>query len=89
MFAASNTSYLIGEDLIKGLVKKILEMNENIKILTSVVQNLSNRSDESNDQTLPDDIQLPLSSLQEVDALEVQLESSNLWKEKLVSCIIE
>jgi len=31
-------SYVIGEDVFKSLFKKVLELNQNVKILTAVVQ---------------------------------------------------
>ena len=68
--AVSSISYVVGEELLKALVKKVLEVNKNVKILTAVVQNLSSQNNESTSHTLPDEINLPLSTPEEVDELE-------------------
>jgi len=47
-----------------GLVKNVLEINENIKILTAVVQYMSNHNSESFEHALPDEIKLPLRTLE-------------------------
>lgn len=77
----------MGEDVIKGLVKKVMEVNENVKILASVVQNIANKSNygPSDQYTLPDEVKLPLKSLEDVKKLECLLEENKSLKERQVS----
>ena len=69
---------------MKNLVKKGLEINQNVKILTAVVQNSLN-SDSSDQHTLPEEINLPVKTVQQVADLELQLESNHKLRERLVS----
>ena len=72
--AASSTSYVVGEELLKALVKKVLEVNENVKILTAVVQNLASQNNKPSSHTLTDEINFPLSTPEELTKLK------NNWK---------
>ena len=82
--STTSTSYVVGDELMKSLVKKVLDLSQQVKILTAVVQTSYNDC-VPDDRALPEEIQLPLQSIEQLDELEALFESNNIWKDKLVS----
>ena len=80
----TSTSYVVGDELMKSLVIKVLNLSQQVKILTTVVQT-SYYDCIPDDHALPEKIKLSLQSVEQLDELEALFESNNIWKEKLVS----
>ena len=82
--STTSTSYVVGDELMKSLVKKVLDLSPQVKILTAVEQTSCNYCI-PDDHALPEEIKLPLQSIEQLVELEALFESNNIWKEKLVS----
>ena len=80
----TSTSYVVGDELMKSLVKKVLDLSQQVKILSAVVQ-ISYNDCIPNDHALSEEIKLFLQSVEQLNELETLFESNNIWKEKLVS----
>ena len=76
---------MVGDELIKKLIRNVMELNQNVKLLTSVVYSSIEKSDShNNDAGLPERMTLPASTLDAVDDLQEQLHAITV-QEKLVS----
>ena len=75
----------MGDELIKKFIRNVMELNQNVKLLTSVVYSSIKKSDShNNDAGLPEGMTLPASTLDAVDDLQEQLHAISV-REKLVS----
>ena len=65
---------MVGDELIKKLIRNVMELNQNVKLLTSVVHSSIGKSDgHNNDAGLPERMTLSASTLDAVDDLQEQL----------------
>ena len=83
----TGSSYVVDRGMMKQLVKIVLELNENVKVLTSAVH-ASLKESSVIEFEVPEEIKFPLDSEADLNDTEELLLSNSFLHFKLVSCVV-
>ena len=76
---------MVGNELIKKLIRNVVKLNQNVQLFTSVLPSSLKKSlDHNDDAGLPEGMTLAASTLDAVDNLKKQLHAISV-QEKLVN----
>ena len=71
------TTYLVGGDIVNGLVKAVMKLTQQVQILTSTINTLANQEMMNVSCKLPDEIKLLIKTFTGVDKLEELLRAAS------------
>ena len=71
------TTYVVGGDIVDGLVKAVMKLKQQVQILTSTIHTLASRKTMNESFKLLDEIKLPIKTFAGMDKLEELLQAAS------------
>ena len=68
---------MVGGDIVNGLVKTVMELKQQVQVLTSPINTLANQKTMNESCKLPDEIKLPIKTFAGMDRLEELLQAAS------------